>query len=63
MATAINEAGCREYLTANGWPSGMQNTAMKSMSKFPIRFMIVDDSGSMGCSDGHRLMHSGNNTT
>jgi len=59
MAFQLNEAGAREYLTANKWPVGLQNTALKNMQKFPIRFMIIDDSGSMGASDGSRLIHSG----
>ena len=62
MAFQLNEAGAREYLTANKWPVGLQTTALKNMQKFPIRFMIIDDSGSMGASDGNRLIHSGNNS-
>ncbi len=59
----INETGAREYFRANKWPAGLQNTVLKNMQKFPIRFMIIDDSGSMGASDGSRLVHSGNNST
>eukprot|EP01006_Ploeotia_vitrea_P046621 TRINITY_DN67042_c0_g1_i5.p1 TRINITY_DN67042_c0_g1~~TRINITY_DN67042_c0_g1_i5.p1 ORF type:complete len:331 (-),score=12.05 TRINITY_DN67042_c0_g1_i5:134-1126(-) len=60
MAFPINEAGAREYLTGAKWPSGLQQTAIRNLIKFPIRFMIIDDSGSMGASDGHRIIHSGN---
>ena len=56
---SINEHGAKEYLTANGWPVGLQATATRSMMKFPIRFMIIDDSGSMGSSDGNRVIRSG----
>jgi hypothetical protein len=55
----INEAGTREYLTVNKWPKGLQDCLMKSMSRIPIRFMIIDDSGSMGASDGNRIIRSG----
>ena len=43
----INESGTREYLTAHSWPLGIQNVVLKAMVKFPIRFIVVDDSGSM----------------
>jgi len=59
MAAPINEFGAKEYLKANNWPPGLQETALKTMAKFPIRFMIIDDSGSMGASDGHKLIYSG----
>ena len=55
----MNESGAKEYLTAQNWPKGLQQTGIKAMMKFPIRFMIIDDSGSMGSSDGHRLLHQG----
>jgi len=55
----MNEVGAKEYLTSHKWPKGLQETGFKAMMKFPIRFMIVDDSGSMGASDGHRLLHQG----
>ena len=57
---AINEIGAKEYLTANHFPAGIQQTAIKNMEKFPIRFLIVDDSGSMAAADGHRMVKSGN---
>jgi hypothetical protein len=63
MSFQLNDAGAKEYLTANRFPAGLQQTAMKNLAKFPIRFMIVDDSGSMGASDGHRLLHSGGNSS
>ena len=55
----MNESGAKEFLTANNWPEGLQQTGFKAMAKFPIRFMIIDDSGSMGASDGHKLVKSG----
>eukprot|EP01006_Ploeotia_vitrea_P046618 TRINITY_DN67042_c0_g1_i2.p1 TRINITY_DN67042_c0_g1~~TRINITY_DN67042_c0_g1_i2.p1 ORF type:complete len:330 (-),score=14.24 TRINITY_DN67042_c0_g1_i2:109-1098(-) len=56
----VNEFGAKEYLTGAKWPSGLQQIAIRNLIKFPIRFMIIDDSGSMAASDGHRIIHSGN---
>jgi len=58
----VNEAGAREFLTANKWPAGLQDTFVQNLHRIPIRFFICDDSGSMIASDGHRLMTSGNNS-
>ena len=55
---AINEPYCKNYLSRHGWPSGLQDTLIKSFQLFPVRFFIVDDSGSMSTSDGHRLVQS-----
>lgn len=41
--------------TEHFWPNGLQDILIKSAVKFPVRFMIVDDSGSMAISDGHKL--------
>lgn len=57
----VNEAGTREFLTANKWPTGLQDTFVANLHRIPMRFFICDDSGSMIASDGHRLMTSGNN--
>lgn len=58
----INEAGAREFLTANKWPTGLQDTFVANLHRIPMRFFICDDSGSMIASDGHRLMTSGSNS-
>jgi hypothetical protein len=55
----INEAGAREFLTANNWPAGLQDTFVENLKRIPIRFFICDDSGSMIASDGHKLVHTG----
>lgn len=60
--TASNEKFARKYLSAHGWPKGMQTTVLKSSQKIPIRFMIVDDSGSMGTTDGKRTVGTGAQT-
>lgn len=57
-----NDKNARTYLTAHSWPKGMQSTILKSADKIPIRFMIVDDSGSMGTTDGKRTVGTGAQT-
>ena len=42
-----NEAGAREFLSRHLWPSGLRDALIKSCKKLPLRFFIVDDSGSM----------------
>ena len=56
---SVNEAGAKEFLTVQGWPIGLQDSLIKSCKKCPLRFIIVDDSGSMMANDGHRLAVSG----
>jgi hypothetical protein len=56
-----NESAGRQYLTQHNWPSGLKDALMKSVRKMPMRFFIVDDSGSMILNDGRRLVASGNN--
>jgi hypothetical protein len=58
----FNEIGAREFLSANYWPRGMQDTFIQNVARIPIRFFICDDSGSMIASDGHRLMTHANQT-
>ena len=46
----INETGAREFLSAYPycWPKGLQDTLIsQSLVKFPFRFFICDDSGSV----------------
>ena len=45
----FNDESARDYLSAypNNWTSGLQDMYLKSQSKIPIRFIIVDDSGSV----------------
>lgn len=43
----------------HGWPQGLVSTFIKGCKKIPIRFFVVDDSGSMSTNDGKRIVHSG----
>jgi len=55
-----DEAGARQFLTRHNWPVGLQELFLKGCVHLPIRFIIVDDSGSMTANDGRRLLPSGN---
>lgn len=45
-------------LDAKGWPRGLTTAMAESVEAFPLRFVIVDNSGSMQASDGKRLVTS-----
>lgn len=54
-----NLTKAKEFLGSHDWPIGFQEALLKSISKIPMRFFIVDDSGSMSISDGRRVLKSG----
>lgn len=54
----VNEGGALEYLMQWHWPKGLQNIFISNLKKIPLRFYILDDSGSMSSNDGHRLVDS-----
>jgi hypothetical protein len=54
-----NEGGAREFLLTQGFPAGLQDTFVETLTKIPLRFFILDDSGSMATNDGKRIVHSG----
>eukprot|EP01035_Chromulina_nebulosa_P021816 gene21816-28234_t len=56
--STVNESALREFLTANLWPPGLQDALIKGISRYPARYFICDDSGSMIASDGNRLVGS-----
>ena len=57
----LDEVSLRKYLRKQKWPKGLQDILIKSSKKSPIRFIIIDDSGSMSKVDGKRLMTDGRN--
>lgn len=60
LAQFQNEGGAREFLSANGFPAGLQDTFVDALTKVPLRFFVLDDSGSMAANDGKRIVQSGN---
>ena len=59
----IDEAGARAFLAEQRWPTGLQNSVVKNLSKVPVRFFICDDSGSMSAEDGTDMIFSKGKTT
>lgn len=51
-----------EFLKKYNWPNGLKHILIKSCKRLPLRFFIVDDSGSMNIGDGKRLVTSGGNS-
>ena len=52
----VNEAGLRNFLMSHSWPNGLQECLVKGARKMPIRYIICDDSGSMACQDGKKIV-------
>ena len=59
VTEGISEQAAREFLKVEGWPIGLQESFLISCRKSPLRFFIVDDSGSMNSNDGHKLLMVG----
>lgn len=55
----LNETGTRQFLSAFSWPIGLQELYIKSCKSVPMRYVIVDDSGSMSTCDGRRVVVEG----
>ena len=54
----LNEQVARQFLQSKGFPEGLQDAFIETLSKVPIRFFILDDSGSMSIHDGKRVVVS-----
>jgi len=48
-----------DILEKNSWPQGLKDQMVANWDTFPYRFMVLDDSGSMGHMDGTKMMSSG----
>lgn len=55
----VNETLLRGYLNEMKYPAGLQEVVSKGIKSVPIRFFLIDDSGSMAESDGNVLVKSG----
>jgi hypothetical protein len=47
-------------LLGRGWPPGLTSAVAESVEQFPLRFVIVDNSGSMQATDGQRIVATPN---
>jgi len=60
---SFTSGGAREYMNMQGFPVGLQNAFIASLAKYPMRYFILDDSGSMETDDGHKIVtHHGKKT-
>jgi hypothetical protein len=50
-----NETTKKVRMELADWPHGLQSVFLDNCSKHPMRFMILDNSGSMLAPDGHRI--------
>jgi len=50
-------------LAENHWPLGLQATLVQTVQKYPLRYFICDDSGSMLTNDGNKIVGEGINST
>lgn len=49
-------------LVERGWPPGLTNAVATSVESFPLRMVVVDNSGSMQSMDGSRLVKAAGGT-
>lgn len=61
LKVQANQRKADKYLLDHQWPLGLRETVLRSIKKLPLRFFIVDDSGSMILADGRRLLAQGTN--
>ena len=54
-----NSAEVRGFLGDAGWPAGIIEALIKDVRRTPLRFFIIDDSGSMNMRDGLKLVRVG----
>ena len=58
FSAPTNETAGSKFLSDSNWTRGMQSAFFASCKKIPIRFFIVDDSGSMVTQDGTRIIRT-----
>eukprot|EP00607_Mallomonas_marina_P008862 CAMPEP_0182424318 /NCGR_PEP_ID=MMETSP1167-20130531/10517_1 /TAXON_ID=2988 /ORGANISM="Mallomonas Sp, Strain CCMP3275" /LENGTH=333 /DNA_ID=CAMNT_0024604043 /DNA_START=145 /DNA_END=1142 /DNA_ORIENTATION=+ len=56
-----DSSGAETYLSSHDWPQGLQTQLIRGIYQTPIRFIIVDNSGSMITSDGRQFLTNGQN--
>lgn len=59
MKLDIDEDSTRRYLSSEKWPESLQDVLVKGCQSFPLRYFIIDDSGSMAKNDGKKRISVG----
>lgn len=54
----VDAPNAKKFLGYHNWCKGMQNALVQNCKKIPIRFFIIDDSGSMITNDGNRILRT-----
>ena len=49
----------RQFLASEGFPRGLAEQVLKTKETFPLRYWVVDNSGSMGINDGMKVKKRG----
>ena len=58
----VNEPLLGVFLNGMKYPEGLQEVLLRGLKKVPIRFFLIDNSGSMSESDGNVLVKHGKNS-
>ena len=56
LCTNLQYNAVREFLKQHQWPTGLQDTMLRQLEKYPTRYFLVDDSGSMTAGDGNKVV-------
>ena len=51
----VQEAAANSFFDRHDWPYGLREIIFRDCKKVPLRFYVVDDSGSMSSKDGMRI--------
>lgn len=54
----VNAPNVKKFLGGYNWCKGMQSALITNCKKVPIRFFIIDDSGSMITNDGNKIIRT-----
>ena len=52
----VHNETTREYLSRFNWPTGLQDTLIHTVKDIPIRYFIIDNSGSMIINDAQKVV-------
>jgi len=59
ISLTVNESTLRQFLNESKYPEGLIEVVSRGLKTVPLRFFIIDDSGSMSETDGNLIAKSG----